>query len=710
MKVYILIIFILLTFSILPQGRWQKLNGPVGGSFFALAAKGDTIIGGTGNFKGMFFYSFDGGKRWHQSNIKLNNRITSFIISEDYVIAIASTNGIYRSLDFINWQKVYQHNSYLHRAIKDYNNNLYTANDLGQIFKSNNGGVSWELNFTTTGGTSTFVLGKDSTLYLSGTKKILKKRKDNPWETIDLSTYFTGNPLCYVAVDENNNLYAGTSQVIFSTDGGETWDIKTATLQGEYLYDFEYNGRLIGAFGDESGWFGNNYGAAFLNENNTWQWSNTGLPPKFAVALRLAKSGTNTYLGTNAAGVFKSTDFGESWFPINNGITAANVLDICFDNEGTIYTANWSNGFQKSTDNGKTWSVINNGLTNSYCYSIIADDNGFLIGGTDQGSFRSTDKGASWHQITIPGNDYAYYLRKDRKNRIYALTYGTGLYRTSDLGNSWVKLDDGWISGYVFGFLIDDEENIYAGTRRGAIYKSTDDGNSWSEVYRSTNQNAVVNRISISPKGYIFATCSNEGILRSKDGGSSWTLINNGITFQNTRSLGITQNGEIFVGYAAGKIYYSQDHGESWQDYTSNLDLVVVRHFLFDKDDNLYLATDESVWRINPDSVTTIVKSEDKVYQFALMQNYPNPFNPVTKIKYAVPSSLSSQERTGVRSFVTLKVYDIIGKEVTVLVNKEQEAGEYEVEWNASNIPSGVYFYTLRAGELAQTRKLVLLR
>jgi hypothetical protein len=63
-----------------------------------------------------------------------------------------------------------------------------------------------------------------------------------------------------------------------------------------------------------------------------------------------------------------------------------------------------------------------------------------------------------------------------------------------------------------------------------------------------------------------------------------------------------------------------------------------------------------------------------------------------------------------VRSFVTLKVYDILGKEVTVLVNKEQEAGEYEVEWNASNIPSGVYFYTLRAGEFTTTKKLVLLR
>jgi hypothetical protein len=92
----ILILFIIISsISLFPQNRWEKLNGPVGGTFFAIEAKGDTIIAGTGNFKGLFFYSFDGGNKWNQSNIKLNGRITSFIMSDDYIIAVAGPNGAY---------------------------------------------------------------------------------------------------------------------------------------------------------------------------------------------------------------------------------------------------------------------------------------------------------------------------------------------------------------------------------------------------------------------------------------------------------------------------------------------------------------------------------------------------------------------------------------------------------------------------------------
>ena len=86
--------------------------------------------------------------------------------------------------------------------------------------------------------------------------------------------------------------------------------------------------------------------------------------------------------------------------------------------------------------------------------------------------------------------------------------------------------------------------------------------------------------------------------------------------------------------------------------------------------------------------------------EFALDQNFPNPFNPTTLISYELPSS----------SRVVLKVYDVLGREVTTLVNTKQEAGRYSVIWNASAMSSGVYFYTLQAGSYKATRKLLLLR
>lgn len=100
---------------------------------------------------------------------------------------------------------------------------------------------------------------------------------------------------------------------------------------------------------------------------------------------------------------------------------------------------------------------------------------------------------------------------------------------------------------------------------------------------------------------------------------------------------------------------------------------------------------------------------------FVLCQNYPNPFNSITKIKFDIPSSpLSFGEGTGVR----LAIFDILGREITVLVNKELKPGSYEVEWNASNYPSGVYFYRITIVDASaplsinftETKKMVLIK
>jgi 1,4-alpha-glucan branching enzyme len=97
--------------------------------------------------------------------------------------------------------------------------------------------------------------------------------------------------------------------------------------------------------------------------------------------------------------------------------------------------------------------------------------------------------------------------------------------------------------------------------------------------------------------------------------------------------------------------------------------------------------------------------SEQTVYDFSLAQNYPNPFNPSTKIKYTIPSA-----GTSLMKFVQIKIYDILGDEVAVLVNKEQPSGSYEVEFNASKLSSGIYFYQLTAGDFHKTKKMILLR
>ena len=112
-----------------------------------------------------------------------------------------------------------------------------------------------------------------------------------------------------------------------------------------------------------------------------------------------------------------------------------------------------------------------------------------------------------------------------------------------------------------------------------------------------------------------------------------------------------------------------------------------------------------SIEQIDYDGTKTLIASKvvnviTSVQSYLLNQNYPNPFNPSTTIQFSLPA----------KEFVTLKIYDVLGKEITTLVNEELNAGSYKNDWNASNLSSGVYFYRLQAGKFSQTRKLTLVK
>jgi hypothetical protein len=102
----------------------------------------------------------------------------------------------------------------------------------------------------------------------------------------------------------------------------------------------------------------------------------------------------------------------------------------------------------------------------------------------------------------------------------------------------------------------------------------------------------------------------------------------------------------------------------------------------------------------NQASTGVKANSTEIVTKFVLSQNYPNPFNPSTTISFAIPS----------KAYVTLKVFDIMGREVATIVSEELSAGNYSRQWNAANMSSGIYFYRLQAGSYTETKKLVLLR
>ena len=152
---------------------------------------------------------------------------------------------------------------------------------------------------------------------------------------------------------------------------------------------------------------------------------------------------------------------------------------------------------------------------------------------------------------------------------------------------------------------------------------------------------------------------------------------------------------------------------DNWQSYIETSPLTGQYNsneavYVYNKGNVLFQQT-TGIYKLNVTytvpSVGIQTISQEIPEQYKLSQNYPNPFNPATKIRFHIPASAEITQR-----IVSLKIYDILGKEIAVLVNENLKPGIYEVEWNVQNIPSGVYFYSLITNEFTQTKKMVVVK
>ena len=109
--------------------------------------------------------------------------------------------------------------------------------------------------------------------------------------------------------------------------------------------------------------------------------------------------------------------------------------------------------------------------------------------------------------------------------------------------------------------------------------------------------------------------------------------------------------------------------------------------------------------------LTGIEKTDDIIPEkYSLYQNYPNPFNPTTKIKFEVPTTLSFPHVPDGNPYIRLSIFDILGREVAILLNEQLTPGTYTIDWNASAFPSGIYFYKLESGEYTETKRMILIK
>ena len=193
------------------------------------------------------------------------------------------------------------------------------------------------------------------------------------------------------------------------------------------------------------------------------------------------------------------------------------------------------------------------------------------------------------------------------------------------------------------------------------------------------------------------------GIFKTTDRGINWNNIGQGFEGGgNVYDVGVnfitTEN--IYIGLEAGADtngMYVKKNDQPWEHF--GLTDMIVRSIAIDNN-LIYAATDSGLFVRNIlSSVEPEINNHSEI-DYLLYPAYPNPFNSTTNIKYSIPHS----------GRITLKVFDILGREVTTLIDEEKSAGIYEDEFNAGNLSSGVYFYSITAGNFHQTKKMILLR
>lgn len=325
----------------------------------------------------------------------------------------------------------------------------------------------------------------------------------------------------------------------------------------------------------------------------------------------------------------------------------------------------------RTTNEGRTWSVVDTTATIWRSIRFVNANKGYAIGDPVSGFWvlkKTTNGGISWIDIQPP---------------LPATAGESGFYNAA----AWIDSTRGWF-----------------GTSDNAVYRTTDGGSTWTKVFLQPGSSGIT-AIHFFPNLYGLAGSADGSVYRTTDGGVGWTKYASTLPAAVMGISGLTYPSECWA-LSGTNIYNSQNSGETWSitQYEGYAGTVQLHHLSLtgEQSAGLGCAVGENGTAIGFYRFLTGVQPQPhtRAEAFELFQNYPNPFNPTTNIEFRIAN----------REFVSLKVFDVLGKEVVTLTNELKEAGTHSVQFEAGNLPSGVYFYRLTTGSFSATRKMLLMK
>lgn len=462
------------------------------------------------------------------------------------------------------------------------------------------------------------------------------------------------------------------------------------------------------------------------------------------------------YAYVGSIDIWRTTNGGTNFQNITNGYAGGVVhvdqhnMDFHPTNSNELIAVN-DGGIWKSTDRGTTWINLNEGLSLTQFYRIAADPSNanHILGGTQDKGTQRTLGTTNW-AAAFGGDGGEVCFHSVNQLFILGETQNNGLQRSQNGGNGWQQAISGLTgTGAWVGPIISHPttEGVFF-TARQQVFKTESWGAGWTPISSGTGGTIREMAISKSNPSIMYATVSNV-VYRSTNEGVNFTNVTTGLPTRTITSVSVHPDSSnvavlTFSGFGAGKVYkttngsvtwenisgnlpdspvndaliyypgastsilfcamdigvfVSTNYGTSWQEMAEGLPNTVAMHLDYHQGTNkLRIGTHgRGVWEMtNP--IGIINYNNHLPAKYSLSQNYPNPFNPVTLIKYDIVKS----------GIVKLAVYDILGRELKSIVNQQQNPGTYTVQFDASTLSSGVYFYKLTADGYSETKKMML--
>ena len=680
-------------------------------------------------------------------------------INELIAIAVGSDGAIVRTIDGgESW--TLQNSGTTERlnevCFVDLINGFAVGNE-GTILKTTDGGINWIVLTDTISNDLKGVSFTDALIgTIVGSEGIILRTSNGGenWEPQTSGTTNNLNSVCFT--DDSIGTTVGSAGIILRTiDGGTTWTQQTSPTTYDLL-DVCFTDSFTGYVGGH----GLYPGEEFLKTTDGGQnWQILGISVYEENGVVICLSFINSDCGYalvdlwTANVVCKTTDGGYTWTDIF-GVQWWDLLSTVnfIDSSNGMVTGSYGQ-IHRTADGGATW---NSNLITRYDLggvSFIDSLNGIVIeGGPSLGGgndiLKTTDGGTLWTKLLLDSINYPILTGVSNIDSLTCTIVNLvgEIYRTTDGCNTWTKQTDQSVNWFGWDIDFIDVNLGWAAGGGGKILRTIDGGTNWTEQYSGTTTN--LNSISftdtltgtvVGEVGTILRTTdggenweaqtSGTGellwdvcfidsdigtivgcggtILRTTDGGSNWILQSSGTTGELT---GVSFTDSLIGTLVGGGWLYSgspiilgtTDGGETWIEQTIPAVRQLFAVCFVNSDIGWTVGASGTILKTTNGGVSIVEETEiDEIPSiYYLSSNYPNPFNPATKIRYSILQS----------SNVVIKVFDILGNEIETLVNEEKPVGTYELMWNAVNLPSGVYFYRLQAGNFIQTKKMVLMK